>query len=117
MKRHLMHRPRWLPGLLGVALFVSSAGGVCAANAPSPLLNEPVDVSGDFRDFSNTYYLADRLAEFDPATHSGKITYQRAEYTTRQAFDNMLAKLKEVPANEFPENEYAANPTLPFSLE
>ncbi len=81
------------------------------------LLNEVVDVSKDFRNFSNTYYLADRLAGFDPATGSGKISYQRAQYFTRQAFDNMLGVLKNVDANEFPSNEYEANPVLPFSLE
>ena len=69
---------------------------LAAANPPLPLLNDPIDVSGDFRDFSNLYYLADKLAEFDPATGSGKITYQRAEYFTRQAFDNMLAVIKPV---------------------
>ena len=88
------------------------------ASEPSPtLLNDPVDVSPEFRDFANTYYLADHVAEFDPATHSGKILYQRAQFFTRQAFDNMLAVLKPVPANEFPENEYAASPSLPFSIE
>jgi alpha-D-xyloside xylohydrolase len=98
-------------------------GPVCAlqllvvASPALALLNEPVDVSGDFRDFSHTYYLADRLAEFDPATHSGKIRYQRAQYSTRQAFDNMLAVLKPVEPNEFPANEYEASPTLQFSLE
>ena len=81
------------------------------------LLNEPVDISGDFRDFTNTYYLADSLAEFDPATATGKITYRRYEYYTRQAFDNMLACLSPVRANEFPGTEYAESPTLPFSLE
>jgi alpha-D-xyloside xylohydrolase len=81
------------------------------------LLNEVIDVSKDFRNFSNTYYLADHLAEFDPGTASGKIFYQRAEYFTRQAFDNMLGVVKDVNANEFPENEYQASPTLPFSIE
>ena len=81
------------------------------------LLNEVVDVSKDFRNFSNTYYLADQLTEFDPATASGKISYQRSEYLTRQAFDNMLGVLNPVQANEFPENEYQANPVLPFSIE
>src|SRR4030042_1935419 len=80
------------------------------------LLNEVVDVSKDFCNFSNTYYLANTLAEFDPATASGRISYQRAEYFTRQAFDNMLGGLKSVPANEFPSNEYEANPMLPFSI-
>src|ERR1017187_6512417 len=88
-----------------------------AASPALALLNEPVDVGGDFRDFSHTYYLADRLAEFDPATHSGKIRYQRAQYSTRQAFDNMLAVLRPVEPNEFPANEYEASPLLPFSVE
>ena len=76
-----------------------------------------MDVSGDFRDFSDTYYLADKLADFDPATGVGKVTYQRSQYYTRQAFDNMLAVIKPVPPNEFPENEYAADPSLPFSIQ
>ena len=52
---------------------------LAAANPQPPLLNDPVDISGDFRDFSNIYFLADKVAEFDPATASGKITYQRAQ--------------------------------------
>jgi alpha-D-xyloside xylohydrolase len=90
---------------------------VFAANPQQPLLNDPVDVSGDFRDFSNFYYLADELAEFDPATHSGKIAYERARYHVRHAFDNDLAMLESTPANEFPDNQYVANPTLPFSID
>jgi alpha-D-xyloside xylohydrolase len=102
---------------LWVGLLICTTCQLIAANPAPPLLNEPVDVSGDFRDFSHTYYLADRLAEFDPATHSGKISYQRAQYFTRQAFDNMLAVIRPVEPNEFPGNEYEANPVLPFSIE
>jgi alpha-D-xyloside xylohydrolase len=81
------------------------------------LLNEPYDISGDFRNFSNTYYLADSLSAFDPATGKGEITYKRYQYFTRQAFDNMLAVLKPVVPNEFPTVEYAGSPALPFSIE
>jgi alpha-D-xyloside xylohydrolase len=81
------------------------------------LLNEVIDISGDFRNFSNTYYLADSLSSFDPNTGSGKITYKRYEYSTRQAFDNILAVLKPVEPNEFPSGEYAVSPALPFSIE
>ncbi len=81
------------------------------------LLNEPVDISGDFRDFSNTYYLADSLSKFDPKTGAGEIIYKRYEYATRLAFNNMLGMLKPVVANEFPATEYAASPSLPFSIE
>ncbi len=96
--------------LLCFATLAASAG------AP-PLLNDPVDVSGDFRALENFYYLADKVSEFDPATHSGKIVYQRAQYRVRHAFDNDLSLITAVGPNEFPENQYAANPEQPFSIE
>jgi len=102
---------------MAVLALLPTAVVAIGAGAQPALLNEPVDVSGDFRDFANTYYLADTLAEFDPATARGRIRWQRAEYFTRQAFDNMLGGLKPVEPNEFPANEYAANPELPFSIE
>ena len=88
---------------LGTGCWISGSDALIAANPALPLLNEPVDVSGDFRDFTNLYYLADKLADFDPATGTGEITWQRAEYFTRQAFDNMLAVIKPVEPNEFPD--------------
>jgi len=88
-----------------------------ALAADQALLNEPIDVSGDFRNFANTYFLADKLADFNPATGEGTIEWQRAQYYTRQAFDNMLAVVKPVDPNEFPTTEYAANPSLPFSIQ
>lgn len=99
----------------GTAILLGNPNAFAANPAP-PLLNEPVDVS-DFRDFANTYYLADQLAQFDPATATGKITWQRAEYVTKQAFNNMLGSINPIPPNEFPANEYAANPALPFAIE
>lgn len=98
-------------------LLVCPSLPLTAANPPLPLLNDPVDVSGDFRDLSNFYYLADQLADFDPATHTGTIVWQRAQYSVRHAFDNDLAVMVPAKPNEFPENEYAANPGLPFSIE
>jgi alpha-D-xyloside xylohydrolase len=89
---------------------------LAAANPPR-LLNDPVDISGDFHNFANLYYLADKLADFDPSTGKGDIAYQRSAYFTRLAFNNMLAVLRPVESTEFPGNEYAANPTLPFSID
>ncbi len=81
------------------------------------LLNEPIDISGDFRNFTNTYYLADSLVKFDSETGKGKIEYRRYEYVTRHAFNNMLATLVPVAPNEFPAGEYETSPALPFSIE
>ena len=69
------------------------------------LLNFPVDISPDFRDFTNTYCLADSLSKFNPATASGEILYKRYNYVTRQAFDNMLGVLSPAKSNEFPGTE------------
>lgn len=105
------------------SLFAIVCIGYAGAQIPSQpghpqyLLNEPIDVSGDFHDFTNTYYLADSLASFNPQTGAGEIKYKRYEYATRQAFNNMLGVLQPVNANEFPTVEYAASPVLPFSVE
>ena len=107
-----------------VLAFIATLSTLATAQIPmhSPdknqaLLNEPVDISGDFRNFSNTYYVADSLSAFNPKTGVGEITYRRYEYFTRQAFNNMLAVLRPVAPNEFPTQEYAASPALPFSIE
>jgi alpha-D-xyloside xylohydrolase len=100
---------------ISIAGFFSLA--VSILNAAPVLLNDPVDVSPDFRALENSYYLADKVSEFDPSTHSGKIIYQRAQYHVRHAFDNDLSLIADVGGNEFPEREYAANPTLPFSID
>ncbi|MFL9843564.1 TIM-barrel domain-containing protein [Flavobacterium sp. ST-119] len=80
-------------------------------------LNEPVDISKDFEDYRNTFYFADELNSFDPATGKGAVKYTRYEYKTRQAFDNMLVKPDSVPANEFPATEYEASPVQPFLIQ
>ncbi|QYA24835.1 alpha-xylosidase [Gramella sp. MT6] len=81
------------------------------------VLNEPPDISKDFTDYRNTYYLADELVSFDPKTGKGTVKYIRHNFSTSQAFNNMLSRLNSVGANEFPSTEYAAQPELPFSLQ
>ena len=107
-----------LPSLLILILFLVIQNQVVKAQLQEfNLYNEPVDISVDFQDFKNTYYLTGDMASFDPESGTGTIIYNRHEYSTRQAFNNMLARLVPVPANEFPGNEYAASPELPFAVE
>ncbi len=98
-------------------IFAGMLSQIPPAAPPNRLLNEVVDISGDFRDFSNTYYLADSLGSFDPVAGTGSLVYRRYEYATRQAFNNMLAVLRPVGPNEFPGQEYEVSPQLPFSIE
>lgn len=103
--------------LFGVLLSFLFVNKTSAQLQGTNILNEPTDISPDFTDFQNTYYLAEELASFDPETASGTIKYGRYEYSTRMAFNNMLAGLNPVNANEFPTTEYAASPELPFSIQ
>ena len=106
-----------------LTLFIAFSTGIkaqlpIASGAPNQrLLNEAVDISEDFRNFTNTYFIADNLVEFDPATGQGKVKWARHVYKTNQAFDNMLATLTPSDGNEFPAIEYEADPVMPFALE
>lgn len=82
----------------------------------SGVLNEPPDMSDAFMDYRNTYFLAENLTSFDPATGQGTVQFMRNNLATRQAFNNMLTRLVPAPANEFPGTEYAASPEHPFSI-
>ncbi len=88
-----------------------------AQTETNALINEPVDISPDFRNFTNTYFLADSLVSFDPATVSGTVKWQRNRYFRRFAFNNDLAALRPNAGIMFPQSEYAINPVLPFSIQ
>ena len=100
-----------------ISISVSAQIPIHAPGDNQRLLNEPIDISADFRNFTNTYYCADSLIDFDPDSGQGKIKYKRYEYVTRQAFNNMLGGLTPVESNEFPSTEYASSPEYPFSIE
>jgi alpha-D-xyloside xylohydrolase len=102
---------RLLP-LLAVPLLYGAS-----ANQPPGLLSDPVDISSDFHDFSQTYFLADRLAAFDPVKGEGAVVWRRNELVPRIAFDNMEAVLRTFGGVTFPEGEYAVDPALPFSIQ
>ncbi len=106
----------WALLLPALALLPSPSLHAQAGFEP-PLLNTPVDISPDFQDFTSTYFVADQLVEWDPGTAEGQVTWKRHRFATRHAFDNTLAGLRPVGNNEFPDIEYAADPTLPFSLD
>ncbi len=81
------------------------------------ILNEPPDISKDFENYKNTFYVVEELASFDPKTATGTVKYNRYNFATRQAFNNMLSRLEKARANEFPTTEYAVSPELPFRIQ
>ncbi len=106
----------WCALFLFIRIPVSGQLPPASGDQRQALLNEPLDVSEDFRNFANTYFLAEEVVSYDPATGQGTLRWQRGVYKTRQAFNNMLAFVKPVEGNEFPEGEYEVNPVLPFSV-
>jgi alpha-D-xyloside xylohydrolase len=80
-------------------------------------INEPVDISPDFKSFTNAYFLADSVSAFNSGEMSGIIKWQRNRYSRRMAFNNEMVAL--YPANNeiFPATEYEENPELPFSIQ
>lgn len=102
---------------LSLALGLAFSHEAAAQIQNADVLNAPVDVSKDFENYLNTFYFADELASFDPATGKGTVKYLRYNYKTRQAFNNMMMKPDVEKANEFPATEYADAPVLPFSIE
>lgn len=81
------------------------------------LMNEPVDLSPDFQNYLNTYFLTDSIVNFDPVTGKGSLNWQRSRYTPAHAFNYTQHGMREMPQNEFPSTEYEEDPVLPFSLE
>lgn len=96
---------------LGIANFELSA------QYNSRMLGDPIDVSGDFKDFQNTFFFADHIAAFDPATAQGKISWKRMSIYTRQAFDVNTILPQNLKMLDFPEAAYAQDPELSFSID
>ncbi|MGA1995504.1 MAG: hypothetical protein ABSH45_06960 [Bryobacteraceae bacterium] len=100
---------------IGVSLLFIPTLFAASANQPPGLLSDPVDSGSDFHDFTNTFFLADTLATFDPA--AATISWRRHQMAPRIAFDNMEPVLRPFAGETFPDREYAVNPTLPFSIQ
>src|ERR1017187_7065626 len=84
---------------------------------PPGLLQDLVDISPDFHEYRNTFFLADKLTGFDSAAGTGSITWTRHQLSPRIAFSNMENVLRPFDGVTFPEGEYAINPALPFSIQ
>lgn len=93
-----------------------SATSVSSQNAQR-MLGDPVDVSLDFRDFQNTFFFADKLASFDPATAQGKISWKRMSLYTRQAFNVNTILPQALKMLDFPTPAYEQDPELSFSVD
>ena len=78
----------------------------------------PKDVSTDFSDLSNTYFLADSLASFDATnTFSGQVNWKRYRLSPRQAFNLNGYWPVRMQMLDFPDTQYDNDPNLQLKLE
>src|ERR1035438_6450445 len=90
-QRTLVIANRRLSLLLGASLALPWSPCLMAqVDRPPGLLQDLVDVSADFHEYRNTYFLADKLTGFDPVTGTGAITWARHQLAPRIAFSNKI---------------------------
>jgi alpha-D-xyloside xylohydrolase len=99
------------------SMLVPAAVSLPAAQTGPALLADRIDVSPDFHDFANTYYVADTVVAFDPATASGTLKWIRNQRYPRLAFNYVEGVLRPFEGVTFPEKEYDVDPVWPFSIQ
>ena len=77
----------------------------------------PKDMSGDFNDLSNTYFLADSLADFDVAKGEGLVQWDRYRLSPRQAFNLNGYWPVRMQMLDFPDAAYDNDPCLRLKIE
>lgn len=81
------------------------------------LLDQSVDVSRDFSDFTNTYFFVDSLTSFDIKTGRGTVVWKRKQLMPRQAFNANTYLHQPLKSLDFPNTAYPQDPELGFSIE
>ncbi len=102
---------------IAVALGWTAQAQIQTSAGVQYLQNTPRDMSTDFYDLSNTYFLADSLAEYNQAQASGKINWKRYRLSPRQAFNLNGYWPVRMQMLDFPDTQYDNDPDLRFDLQ
>ena len=107
--------------LLAVAMLLFAGGNLLAQphvnDGTSYLMNQPLDMSTDFRDLSNTLFFADHLESFDAKSGEGLVNWKRGHLMPRQAFNTNGAQPRKMRMLDFPFTAYENAPNLKFKID
>lgn len=107
--------------LLAVAMLLFAGGNLLAQphvnDGTSYLMNQPLDMSTDFRDLSNTLFFADHLESFDAKSGEGLVNWKRGHLLPRQAFNTNGAQPRKMRMLDFPFTAYENDPNLKFKID
>lgn len=107
--------------LLAVAMLLFAGCNLLAQphvnDGTSYLMNQPLDMSTDFRDLSNTLFFADHLESFDVKSGEGLVNWKRGHLMPRQAFNTNGAQPRKMRMLDFPFTAYENDPNLKFKID
>ena len=107
--------------LLAVAMLLFAGGNLLAQphvnDGTSYLMNQPLDMSTDFRDLSNTLFFADHLESFDAKSGEGLVNWKCGHLMPRQAFNTNGAQPRKMRMLDFPFTAYENDPNLKFKID
>ena len=107
---------RCMAAVCAVLLSVSARAQLVTNDGVQYLQNMTKDMSGDFNDLSNTYFLADSLADFNTSTATGHVNWKRYRLSPRQAFNLNGYWPVRMQMLDFPETQYDNDPNLSIQL-
>ena len=105
-----------MAAVCAVLLSVSVRAQLVTNDGVQYLQNMTKDMSGDFNDLSNTYFLADSLADFNTSTATGHVNWKRYRLSPRQAFNLNGYWPVRMQMLDFPETQYDNDPNLSIQL-
>ena len=104
--------------VMGLLCCVLTASAQLQTNAGVQYLQcMPKDMSGDFSDLSNTYFLADSLVAFDVAKGEGQVNWKRYRLSPRQAFNLNGYWPVRMQMLDFPDAAYDNDPNLQLKVD
>ena len=110
--------------LISAICLISVLGGITTATAQIQtnagvqyLQCMQKDMSTDFYDLSNTYFLADSLVSFDVAKGEGLVQWKRYRLSPRQAFNLNGYWPVRMQMLDFPDAAYENDPELKIKIE
>ncbi|MDP9480715.1 MAG: hypothetical protein M3R38_34485 [Actinomycetota bacterium] len=81
------------------------------------LQNQPVDVSGEFADQRNHFFVGTSVPEFDPRCASGKILWKILALKQRVSYHQLTLQFEDYRVwEDVPPGEYEEDQALPFSI-
>ena len=116
MRINISFSLRCIAAVCAVLLSVSVRAQLVTNDGVQYLQNMTKDMSGDFNDLSNTYFLADSLADFNTSTATGHVNWKRYRLSPRQAFNLNGYWPVRMQMLDFPETQYDNDPNLSIQL-